>query len=653
MNLHSVSILNYRSIKEQTITFDPSCRVLVGINECGKTNILKALSLLSPQIAPSAEDVREALPGESQVKESFVRFIFSLDEEEIEEICAALDPKIISKDKSLSVLTYKRENYDLRGFCRKRNQGLHRVNIKSAQKDFAYWVLPEGYTVPSRWKKVSPSAPAGATVNLTPSIPSPASTVLAALVPSTPIPLSNILLFDTEEYSATLPEHFTEVTPDDINKAVGAEIMKIVKKKLPGCIFWTYKDSNLLPPKVPLAAFAANPDSCIPLKHMFLLDGVTDIEATIAEAQKTATGLRNLLKNVARRATKHIHEIWKEYEDVEIQLDPYGPDVIDASVKDRHNLYEMSRRSDGFKRFISFLLIISAQVRTKHLENTLMLIDEPEMGLHPKGARYLRDELIEISGGNFVVYSTHSIFMIDNENIQRHLIVEKENEITTLRKADESNFVDEEVLYKALGYSVFETLKKINLLFEGWRDKKLFDVALRRVPSDHQDLKTKFKEIGRCHAHGAKDFKNISPLLELADRGCFILSDDDQVSREKQKEYIEKHGYGTWMRYSEVMPGTKAITGEDFVAVDAFQDAYKTIKKNRPGLPELSQQDLVHGNGRLYALKVWLEKAGVTGDDLKAIIETFKDEVFRNLKYTQVEKEYYDLLEKLADKLSK
>ena len=48
MKLNKVVIRDYRSIKLVTISFAPTCRVLVGVNEAGKSNILKALRLLDP-----------------------------------------------------------------------------------------------------------------------------------------------------------------------------------------------------------------------------------------------------------------------------------------------------------------------------------------------------------------------------------------------------------------------------------------------------------------------------------------------------------------------------------------------------------------------------------------------------------------------------
>lgn len=52
MRLKSVEIRNFRSINDITVDFDPTCRVLVGINESGKSNILNALALLSDDNDP-------------------------------------------------------------------------------------------------------------------------------------------------------------------------------------------------------------------------------------------------------------------------------------------------------------------------------------------------------------------------------------------------------------------------------------------------------------------------------------------------------------------------------------------------------------------------------------------------------------------------
>lgn len=86
MKIKQVNIKNFRSIENITIKFNERCRVLVGINESGKTNILKALSLLSPSFNPINEDLREALPDENPIKEAIIKFIFEFEDAEINQI---------------------------------------------------------------------------------------------------------------------------------------------------------------------------------------------------------------------------------------------------------------------------------------------------------------------------------------------------------------------------------------------------------------------------------------------------------------------------------------------------------------------------------------------------------------------------------------
>lgn len=639
MFLKEIRITNFRSLQNQTLSFTDTnrCRILVGVNESGKSNVLRALSMLSPDVQPLKEDVREPSPQEGAIKESFVRFVFDLDTEEISRIYQQVAAKMLTKSKDPDLVDLNGRTQTLDQFCKAHGIGLYRVNLLKGTKEAVYFTLGKGYLLRSRWKKVSSSV-ASSEKQLT-------------LSDGREVDLDEYLLVDVESYPEISNEVLEDADANYVYGAIGAEISKVIKEGMPSCVYWTYSERNLLPSRINLPLFIQDPDTCLPLKNMFLLAGVDKIADAISQAQEKSThGLRNLFSLVATTATRHIHAIWKEYKDIEIRLEPYGPTEIDAGVKDAHNLYEMSRRSDGFKRFVSFLLLVSAKVRTKQLVNTVLLIDEPDSGLHPSGARYLKDELITIAGANYVVFSTHSIFMIDKGQIDRHLIVKKEKEVTRLLEANESNFVDEEVLYNALGYSIFEILAEQNLLFEGWRDKRLFDIALARVPGKHKSIKDSFKSIGRCHAQGVKDIKYIAPLLELANRGCLIISDDDEIAREKQREYQRQKGYGRWLRYSEILTATNAISGEDFVTVEAVKEAWKELKKKNSELPDLTDDDLKYPKGKIQGLNSLLGKAGL-GSEAKKIVEDFKDELFGNLKATHIEESYYDFLQALTDVL--
>src|SRR3989344_8795037 len=101
MKLDRVEIKNFRSIQEIKIDFDPPCRVLVGINESGKSNILNALALLSDDYDPvKKDDLREALPDEDPIEESYVRFVFKFEKNQADKALENVSSKILASEKN-------------------------------------------------------------------------------------------------------------------------------------------------------------------------------------------------------------------------------------------------------------------------------------------------------------------------------------------------------------------------------------------------------------------------------------------------------------------------------------------------------------------------------------------------------------------------
>lgn len=631
MKLLKAQIKNFRSIKECTVTFEPRGLILVGINESGKSNILKALSLLSPSVEPKPEDVRYELPDEV-VESAFVQFHFFLEEDDQTVADDAFNSKILGGGKNrLFLVDSSKQNLSSKAIIGKHNDFLYVVDLKNADKSAKYWKLVEQHTKYGTWKKPSKKCPDDLEV---------------AKEDGTKVLLKDLYLIDQNLTTELDPTVIEEPTPEYIYQCIASECLKVVKKNLPDTIFWSYSEKNLLPPSVGIEEFCANPDICIPLKNMFILAGKPNIKEAIESARNrpTTSPFINLLSKVAEQTTQHFKEVWKEYRDIQFDLLPDGDKII-ATVLEK-NRYDFSQRSDGFKRFVSFLLLISVNVKTDHLKNTLILIDEPDMSLHPSGSRYLRDELIKISAKNNLLFSTHSIFMIDPNRIDRHIIVKKKDEITTIETAEDSNIVDEEVLFNSLGYSVFSILKQKNLIFEGWTDKQLFDVALSRVPNQYSSVKT-LKDIGICYAKGVKQIKSITPMIELAKRECFILSDADAPARQHQNDFQQNSHYGQWKRYDELLTTHTVITAEDFVKDSAIQVQIEALRADDSSLPQFNQASLNNPSGKLSAVNQWLAQSGYQGDRLRHSLESLKGKLFEQLRSSEIELYYYEMLNSL------
>lgn len=638
MRLKCVDITNFRSIQSVKVDFAPHCRVLVGINESGKSNILRALSLVGDDFIPNAEDVREPLPSEKPIEDAYVRFVFSLNEDEIKGIFANIKPKILSKKINEPLISKDSKELSLQEFCNVRNEGIYTIDLLTTKKSVSYWSIGQEYKVSPNWKKPSENCPADFSVN----------------VDGKDVILKGYSLINTNEHTDIPETHLSSVDTNFINTLVGSEIIKIVPKNLPKVVFWKYDDQNLLPPTINLDTFASNPDSVVPLKNMFTLAGITDIAGEIAKARQATGGnkLRNLLQRVAEHNTKHFRNVWKEYKEISFSLEPNASNV-DAGIKEK-NHWKMSQRSDGLKRFVTFLLHISANVKSNILSDALLLVDEPDMGLHPSGSKYLRDELIETSKKNYVVFSTHSIFMIDKDNIARHILVKKDNEKTTIKSADKSNFVDEEVLYNALNFSVFDILQRDNLIFEGWRDKQLFNTAMKKLPPaseiDLTLLTERLKTMGTCHVDGVKDVRNITPIIELAGRKCVIISDGDAPAKEKQREHQKINGFGLWKRYDEMPSSPKIETSEDFIKYDVFIDAISKLKKQNPTLS--GDPAVAITGGRCAEVKKWLITQNTSSDKVKEIMNDLKTIIFDNLKPSDIDISYFNFLKDLSELLS-
>ncbi|MCK1385455.1 AAA family ATPase [Bradyrhizobium sp. 21] len=634
MRLEKVQIKNFRSIQSVDLELTPSCRILVGINESGKSNILRAISSLGDFTPSKSDDVREPAPGEGPIEESFVRFCFALEKEEVEKLIGIVSNSIFATNLTRgAIATFKGKPLSLNAFVQSRSTGLYEADLLNEEKNSKYWTIGSEFALAEGWSRPSKASPDDHYVTRR---------------DGTKVRLKNLRLLR----AADCPQAVEWLEPADIGdleSLVGGALASQIKANLPEVLFWQYTEQNLLPGSINLDGFIADPTSCLPLMNMFALADIDDIPEAVAKARAGSRNtLHNFFSNIASKTTAHFRSVWKEHKSIEFELVPDGAELI-AGVREK-NRFDFAKRSDGFKRFVSFLLLISAKVKSGDLSDTVLLIDEPDISLHPSGARFLRDELIEISKTNTVVYSTHSIFMIDRENVGRHIIVTKQHEKTRLSEANESNVVDEEVLFNAVGYSIFESLRKKNLVFEGWRDKHLFQVAITRMPKSAVSAARILAEVGVCHAKGVKDIRNITPMMELANRYCLIISDGDGPARERQRDHVESRGYGLWKRYDEVLDAEQAIgivTSEDFLEIAAFKPGLQDAR-DRLGITDFDDQKWGGPQGSLYAIGEWLRAGNVGKDIREKEIQRIKKAVWDELSARDIRELYYTYLVKLA-----
>lgn len=631
MLLDKISIYNFRSIKELELKPEPKCQIFVGEIEAGKSNILKAISYLAKDLKPKKKDIREPSDGEN-IENSYIDYDFRFTDEEHEIIYNNFKNMIYSPNENSIIANKDKTKLSMKDLF-KTIMGYIRVDFIDETRATNIFNLPE-VEIEQNWRIVSAKQEPLLVKNIKQNKEIDISKFKIININDLDIPENISLEMFSIKYLKSMVHDF---------------IVSLVNKKIPNVIFWEYNEKNLLPSKVNLESFCEDSTICKPLKAMFDLQGIDNIKNQIMEAkEKNRNSLRNLLKRVAKTTTKHFQSVWPDYKNVEFSLEPDGEDIIIA-IRDTYNDYDLSDRSDGFKRFVTFLLLISAKNKSNILTDSIIIVDEPEISLHIKGQRYLREELINISRNNIVFYSTHSIFMIDKNNIDRHYIVKKQKEITNIKQVDKSNYMDEEVILNALGYSIFETLREFNIIFEGWTDKKLYETALNRIPQSYKNNINGLKEYGTCFSNGVKEIKPICSILDLIPRKYLVLSDSDKPAKEKQKDYSQ-YKADIWYRYDEIYNERTIITSEDFIKTNIlYSELNKLLKAQKVGV-EITEQDIILApNGRTKLIEDKLNQAGIEKATIKEILHDLKENVFTNLKYTQIEDDYYEFLKQLIN----
>ncbi len=97
--------------------------------------------------------------------------------------------------------------------------------------------------------------------------------------------------------------------------------------------------------------------------------------------------------------------------------------IEDPVIASRH--VRASRRSSGFTHFFTLKTILHARQTESPASSYIWLFDEPGLYLHPDGQHDLLQVVETLALTNQVIYSTHSLFMINKNFPSRHRLVFK------------------------------------------------------------------------------------------------------------------------------------------------------------------------------------------------------------------------------------
>jgi len=319
--------------------------------------------------------------------------------------------------------------------------------------------------------------------------------------------------------------------------------------------------------------FKDNNNISIPLRNIFYVAGITkkNIQSRIEAIEEDDEERMELEEILSEKITEYINKVWKEHAiNIKVSIESDLRCIVNVEDKDSRAKYKMDQRSDGFKQFISILLNLSAENSTSVLKNKLILLDEPEVHLHPSGIKYLRKELLEISKNNTLFIATHSPFMVDKLNLSRHYSITKEKALTELYKISKNNPYEEEVIYESLGTSIYDYVTPNMLVFEGKTDKDLFDAFSTKFK-----IELKTKDISAISANGATKIPNQIKLFCKEKVTAFVVLDADKTGKGVKKEIIANNddlSSDNIFVITDLIESDKDMTLEDLLPKSSIED---------------------------------------------------------------------------------
>lgn len=452
--INKIEIENFKSFLKEMFSVE-ELTAIVGANESGKTNILKAISHFSKekqytQFGREGGDFRLDAPtfpnGEISIACEFILSKTLLPK--LIELESQLEGKIFRLEKrsklnqSVSFFgAFPEKLSNVAGILKVNNKQLFKTQMQEIlSKDQSDFAIANGWLFKNQ------------SINLS---RNPAATLLREGK------IENLIDNERDKYLAD---------------KVQEEILQNIK-----ILFWKYEEKeHYLPEKIPVADFVAEPSNYPGVNCMFAITGwkESEYQNNLIDFDPTTKG--QLLRKTEDTVNELIRKHWSTHKELTIKLS-FDGEYLDIKLSEPGHETPPNFRSDGFKWFLAFLLFFKKHAST--LSGHVLLIDEPGGFLHPQGQKDVLKELTTLSEDNQIIYTTHQTFLI-NKNLPDSVRVIKREKRGRGQDAydsrvhslnDKKHILTDKLLRESLGFLVSDIspVNELNILVEGEFDREL------------------------------------------------------------------------------------------------------------------------------------------------------------------------------------
>jgi len=219
-----------------------------------------------------------------------------------------------------------------------------------------------------------------------------------------------------------------------------------------------------------------------------------------------------------------LRNLWGQGTELHFELRHKGAAIEfladDPAIKTRKA--RMSKRSSGVTQFFRVSMVLYAR-RKKHPANSyIYLFDEPGVLLHPQGQRDLLQVFEQLSEENQIVYATHSLFLLNQNFPERHRLIFKDKGGT---KVDQKPYRQNwKLATDALGVYLTSNILFSNkvLLVEGDSDP-MYLYELFRQLNRSGDADVDLNALGIMSFYDYQNLRFLLQVFKRDDQGASLL----------------------------------------------------------------------------------------------------------------------------------
>lgn len=564
MKLVKVHVQNYRSILDSgEIEIEKIKTVLVGINEAGKTALLKAINNLNPASDIEKVDILRDFPrskyseyvqnksAEELKKTPLVKGWFALEQSDITEIETL--PNFVDNLIDYSTFIYVRnQNYD---YCSHDIQNFSKTTFGDIRKSTLRLIEA---------LKINPTS-------------QEIITAIESFLEKNKYDVFPISEQDSKEFIQFLEKSELKIDDDnekEINRIAEltqlakknifhAELLGILNKKLPKFIY--FNNYIKVKPLIHLQQLADRQerqtidDKYYDYGNLSLLKflgytprelsnlGVENNSTDTDEFRKKRDERQYKLNASSIRLTNSITEIWNpnNSKDEASQLRVIADgQYLKVAVTDRLGAeIELDQRSEGFQWMVSFFIVFESQADNDY-KNCILLLDEPATSLHALKQKEFIKTISKLAEKNQTIYTTHSPFMISQDELDLVRIVELTDRAIGTKVNNTIISNDPAALFplqEALGYNLAQSMftAKKNVLLEGLTDLWYLE-GINSLFDKNLDQNIALLPVGT-----SAKISYYASMLSNNDLKSVALLDSDSAGDKAAQQEVVVHALGT------------------------------------------------------------------------------------------------------------